>query len=69
MRREARASALIRQQSQEIHESKEIDDLWDRLSHASTLVRRDSPADMIQKEMEVLRAVLDERRSTQLKKS
>ena len=58
-----RAAALIRQQAQE------IDDLWDRLSHASMLVRRDSPADMIQKEMEVLRAVLDERRSSQLKKS
>ncbi len=55
------AAALIRQQAQE------IDDLWDRLSHAYALVRRESPAEMIQEEMEALRAMLDERRSSQLK--
>jgi len=50
------AAALIRQQAQE------IDALWDRLSHAYALVRRESPAEMIQEEMEALRAMLDERR-------
>jgi hypothetical protein len=55
------AAALIRQQAHE------IDDLWDRLSHAYALVRRESPAEMIQEEMEALRAMLDERRSSQLK--
>jgi len=54
---------LIRQQAQE------IDALWDRLSHAYALVRRESPAEMIQEEMEALRAMLDERRRSQLKKS
>ena len=57
------AAALIRQQAQE------IDALWDRLSHAYALVRRESPAEMIQEEMEALRAMLDERRRSQLKKS
>ena len=56
-------AALIRQQAQE------IDALWDRLSRAYALVRRESPAEMIQEEMEALRAMLDERRSSQLKKS
>ena len=37
--------------------------------HAYALVRRESPAEMIQEEMEALRAMLDERRSSQLKKS
>ena len=41
-----RAAALIRQQA------REIDDLWDRLSRAYALVRRESPAEMIQEEME-----------------
>ena len=49
------AAALIRQQAHE------IDDLWDRLSHAYALVRRESSAEMIQEEMEALRAMLDER--------
>jgi hypothetical protein len=49
--------------------SPEIDELWDRLSHAYALVRRESPAEMIQEELEALRAMLDERRSAQLKKS
>ena len=57
------AGALIRQQAQE------IDALWDRLSRAYALVRRESPAEMIQEEMEALRAMLDERRSSQLNKS
>src|SRR3954454_15148897 len=50
-----RAAALIRQRAQE------KDDLWDRLSRAYALVRRESPAEMIQEEMEALRALLDER--------
>src|SRR3954452_22998585 len=51
-----RAAALIRQQAHE------IDDLWDRLSRAYALVRREPPAEMIQDEMEALRAMLGERR-------
>ena len=58
-----RAAALIRQQA------REIDDLWDRLSRAYALVRQESPAEMIQDEMKALRAMLDARRSSQLKKS
>jgi hypothetical protein len=54
-RAEPLAAALIRQQA------KEIDDLWDRLSHGYALVRRESPAEMIQEEMEALRAKLEER--------
>ena len=57
------AATLIR------HQAREIDDLWDRLSRAYALVRQESPAEMIQDEMEALRAMLDERRSSQLKKS
>jgi hypothetical protein len=53
------AAALIRQQAQE------IDALWDRLSHAYALVRRESPTEMIQKETEALRAMLDQRRNSQ----
>jgi hypothetical protein len=60
---EPRAAALIRQQAHE------IDDLGDRLSHAYALVRRESPAEMIQEETEALRAMLEERRTSQLKKS
>ena len=56
------AAALIRQQAHE------IDDLWDRLSRAYALVRRESPAEMIQEEMEQLRAMLDERRDSQFRK-
>jgi len=51
-----RAAALIRQQAQE------IDALWDRLSRAYALVRRESPAEMFREEMEQLRAMLEERR-------
>jgi hypothetical protein len=52
------AAALIRQQAHE------IDDLWDRLSRAYALVRRESPAEMIQEEIKQLRAMLDERRDS-----
>jgi hypothetical protein len=37
------AAVLIRQQA------REIDDLWDRLSHACAIDHRESPAEMIQK--------------------
>ena len=57
-----RAAALIRQQA------REIDDLWDRLSRAYALVRQESPAEMIQDEMEQLRAI-DARQHSQLKKT
>ena len=58
------AAALIRQQAHE------IDDLWDRLlSRAYALVRRKSPGEMIQEEMEQLRAMLDARQHSQLKKT
>jgi len=60
---EPSAAALIRQQAQE------IDALWDHLSHAYVLVRRGTPAEVILKEIEALRAMLDARRSSQLKKS
>ena len=40
------AATLIRQQA------REIDDLWDRLSRAYALVRQESPAEMIQDEMD-----------------
>jgi hypothetical protein len=54
------AAALIRQQA------REIDDLWDRLSRAYALVRQESPAEMIQDEIEQLRAMLDERQQLQM---
>jgi hypothetical protein len=50
------AAALIRQQA------KEIDDLWDRLSRAYALVREESPAELIQDEMNQLQAMLEGRR-------
>jgi hypothetical protein len=56
------AAALIRQQAHE------IDDLWDRLSGAYALFRRESPSEMIQKEMEELMAMLEGRRNAQLKR-
>ena len=46
------------------HQAREIDDLWDRLSRAYALVRRESPAEMIQEEIKQLRAMLDERRDS-----
>ena len=55
-----RAAALIR------HQAREIDDLWDRLSRAYALVRQESPAEMIQDEIEQLRAMLDERQQLQM---
>ena len=54
------AAALIRQQA------REIDDLWDRLSRAYALVRQELPAEMIQDEIEQLRAMLDERQQLQM---
>jgi hypothetical protein len=54
------AAAFIRQQA------REIDDLWDRLSRAYALVRQESPAEMIQDEIEQLRAMLDERQQLQM---
>ena len=57
------AAALIRQQAHE------IDDLWDRLSRAYALVRRESPAEMIQEEIKQLRAMLDERRDSRSRKT
>ena len=45
-------------------QAREIDDLWDRLSRAYALVRQESPAEMIQDEMEQLRAMLDERHNS-----
>jgi rubrerythrin len=57
-----RAAALIRQQA------REIDDLWDRLSRAYALVRQESPAEMIQDEIEQLRAMLDERQQLQMER-
>lgn len=54
------AAALIRQQA------RKIDDLWDRLSRAYALVRQESPAEMIQDEIEQLRAMLDERQQLQM---
>ena len=50
------AAALIR------HQAHEIDDLWDRLSRAYALLRKESPAEMMHDEMEQLRVMLDERR-------
>jgi Flp pilus assembly protein TadB len=56
------AAALIRQQAHE------IDDLWDRLlSRAYSFA--ESPGEMIQEEMEQLRAMLDARQHSQLKKT
>jgi uncharacterized membrane-anchored protein len=47
-------------------QAQEIDDLWDRLSRAYALVRQESPAEMIQDEIEQLRAMLDERQQLQM---
>jgi hypothetical protein len=57
------AATLIRQQAQE------IDNLWDRLSRAYALVRNESPAETMQVEIELLRAMLCERQSSQPKKA
>jgi Flp pilus assembly protein TadD len=57
------AATLIR------HQARDIDDLWDRLSRAYALVRQESPAEMIQDEMEALRAMLAARQHSQLKKT
>jgi hypothetical protein len=54
------AATLIRQQAQE------IDDLWDRLNRAYMPVRDESPAEMLQEEMDLLPSMLEERQRSQL---
>jgi len=51
-----------------LQQAQEIDDLWDRLSRAYALARDESLVEMIQEELDLLRAMLDERRSFQLRK-
>ena len=55
---EPSAAALIRQQA------REIDELWDRLSRAYAVVRRETPSDELQMEIERLRAQLERRRQS-----
>ena len=55
---EPSAAALIRQQA------REIDELWDRLSRAYAVVRRETPSDELQTEIERLRAQLERRRQS-----
>jgi hypothetical protein len=57
------AAVLILQQAQE------IDALWDRLSRAYALVPREFPSETMQEEMKALRSLLEERRSSKIKKS
>ena len=57
------AAALIRQQAHE------IDDLWDRLLSRAYALFAEFPGEMIQEEMEQLRAMLDARQHSQLKKT
>lgn len=52
---EPSAASLIRQQA------REIDELWDRLSRAYAVVRRETPSDELQMEIERLRAQLERR--------
>jgi hypothetical protein len=52
---EPTAASLIRQQA------REIDELWDRLSRAYAVVRRETPSDELQMEIERLRAQLERR--------
>ena len=49
-RPEPSAAALIRQQA------RDIDELWDRLSRAYAVIRRETPSDDLQREIEQLRA-------------
>ena len=53
------AAALIRQQAHE------IDDLWDRLLSRAYALFVESPGEMIQEEMEQLRAMLEARQNSQ----
>ena len=55
---EPSAASLIRQQA------REIDELWDRLSRAYAVVRRETPSDELQMEIERLRAQLERRRQS-----
>jgi len=50
------AAAFIRQQAYE------IDNLWDRLSRAYALIRRETPSEMIQEEISEIQALLEGRR-------
>jgi hypothetical protein len=52
---EPSAASLIRQQA------REIDEVWDRLSRAYAVVRRETPSDELQMEIERLRAQLERR--------
>ena len=55
---EPSAASLIRQQA------REIDELWDRLSRAYAVVRRETPSDELQMEIERLRAQLQRRQQS-----
>jgi hypothetical protein len=55
---EPNAAALIRQQA------REIDELWDRLSRAYAVVRREAPSDELQREIERLRTQLERHRQS-----
>jgi hypothetical protein len=57
-RAEPNAAALIRQQA------REIDELWDRLSRAYAVVRREAPSDELQREIERLRTQLERHRQS-----
>ena len=56
-RAEPNAAALIRQQA------RDIDELWDRLSRAYAVIRRETPSDELQREIEQLRAQLERQRT------
>jgi hypothetical protein len=56
----ATAATLIRQQAHE------IDDLWDRLSRAYALVRKESPSERIHEQMKEIHVMLEGRRISQL---
>ena len=55
---EPSAAALIRQQA------REIDELWDRLSRAYAVVRREAPSDELHREIERLRSQLERHRQS-----
>jgi len=58
-RAEPNAAALIRQQA------RDIDELWDRLSRAYAVIRRETPSDELQREIEQLRAQLERQRTSE----
>ena len=45
--------------------ARDIDELWDRLSRAYAIVRRETPSDDIQREIEQLRAQLERQRTSE----